>query len=114
MAVLAVDAQSIHAAFMTTEVKSARRAWPKLPRPCGVDELKEDREMSTKIKLVLAAAIILGAASPAFAGWVVPCSLDGVNPYRHHRIFRHSAIAWDYGFFRSTDGAWLVRADCHR
>jgi hypothetical protein len=67
--------------------------------------------MWTKTKLVLAAAIILGAASPALAGWVVPCSLDGVNPYRHHRIFRHPAIASDYG---SPDGAWLVHPGCHR
>jgi hypothetical protein len=70
--------------------------------------------MLTKTKLALAAILILGAASPAFAGWLVPCSLDGVNPHRHHRIFRHPGIAWDYGFVRSLDGTWLVRPGCHR
>jgi hypothetical protein len=70
--------------------------------------------MSTKSKIALAATIMLGTASAAFAGHVMPCSLDGVNPYRHHRIFRHPEVAREYGFVRSTGDTWLVVPNCHR
>jgi hypothetical protein len=70
--------------------------------------------MSIKLKMALAAAIFLGTASAAVGGRVMPCSLDGVNPYRHHKIFRHPAIARDYGFVRSTNDTWLVEPNCHR
>ena len=44
--------------------------------------------MLTKIKLALAAVLVLGAASTAFAGgYVVPGSMDGVNPAYHPRWF---------------------------
>jgi hypothetical protein len=39
--------------------------------------------MSTKIKIVFAAALVLGTTSAAFAGHVVPGSMDGVNPAYH-------------------------------
>jgi hypothetical protein len=44
--------------------------------------------MLTKIKLALAAALVLGTASTALAGgYVVPGSMDGVNPAYHPRWF---------------------------
>ena len=44
--------------------------------------------MLIKIKLALAATLVLGAASTAFAaGYVVPGSMDGVNPAYHPRWF---------------------------
>jgi hypothetical protein len=39
-------------------------------------------------------------------GFVIPCSLDGVNPVYHPRIFGNPAVARSYGFVRSRDGAW--------
>ena len=39
--------------------------------------------MSTKTRIVFAAALILGTTSVAFAGHVVPGSIDGVNPAYH-------------------------------
>jgi hypothetical protein len=39
--------------------------------------------MSTKTRIVFAAALILGTTSAAFAGHVVPGSMDGVNPAYH-------------------------------
>jgi hypothetical protein len=71
--------------------------------------------MSTWTKIALAAAIIFGTASAAPGkGFVMPCSLDGVNPQRHHRIFRHLEIARAYGFVESAGGIWYVQAGCHR
>jgi hypothetical protein len=69
--------------------------------------------MSTKLEIALAATIFLGTASAAFGGRVMPCSLDGVNPYRHHKIFRHPDVAREYGFVRSAN-VWLVEPKCHR
>ena len=44
--------------------------------------------MLTKIKLALAAVLVLGAASSALAGGTVePGSMDGVNPAYHPRWF---------------------------
>jgi hypothetical protein len=43
--------------------------------------------MLTKTKLVLAAALMLGTASAASAGYVLPGSMDGVNPAYHPRWF---------------------------
>jgi hypothetical protein len=47
-------------------------------------------------------------------GFVLPCSLDGVNPVYHPKIFGNPAAAAAYGFVRSRDGAWYVRPNCHR
>jgi hypothetical protein len=42
----------------------------------------------TNIKLVLAAALVLSTASTALArGYVLPGSMDGVNPVDHPRWF---------------------------
>jgi hypothetical protein len=43
--------------------------------------------MLTKTKIVLAAALMLGTASAALAGSVMPGSMDGVNPAYHPRWF---------------------------
>ena len=84
--------------------------------------------MSNKAKLALAAALIssavIGAASSALAsndndggnetgGYVVPGSLDGVNPVYHPGIFGNPAVARSYGFYQSRDGSWHVRPDWH-
>jgi hypothetical protein len=48
-------------------------------------------------------------------GWVVPCSLDGVNPVYHPSIFANPRIAREqYGFIRSRDGTWHVEKNCVR
>jgi hypothetical protein len=76
------------------------------------------------VALAVAAAVsILGAASAAAGdrdrgnrerGYVVPCSLDGVNPAYHPEIFGNAATAYAFGFVRSRGGAWQVRPSCHR
>ena len=48
-------------------------------------------------------------------GFVVPCSLDGVNPAYHPSIFGNPAVARaEYGFIRSRDGSWQVERGCVR
>jgi hypothetical protein len=78
-------------------------------------------------KALIVAAIatalgILGAASAAASdhngnqdrprAYVLPCSLDGVNPAYHPEIFGNVAAAASYGFIRSADGTWRVRPGC--
>ena len=73
---------------------------------------------------VTAALSVLGISSAAASscrddpsqcgGFVKPCSLDGVNPVYHPRIFGNPAFARAvYGFVRSRDGAWHVVPNCH-
>jgi hypothetical protein len=65
---------------------------------------------------------VLGTASQALAGsnryprggFVMPGSLDGVNPAYHRDIFGNPAVAYAYGFVQSRDGTWHVRADWRR
>jgi hypothetical protein len=47
-------------------------------------------------------------------GYVVPCSLVGVNPVYHPDIFGNAASAYAFGFVRSRDGTWQVVSNCHR
>jgi hypothetical protein len=48
-------------------------------------------------------------------GFVIPCSLDGVNPAYHSSIFGNPRIAREeYGFIRSRDGIWHVEKNCVR
>jgi hypothetical protein len=47
-------------------------------------------------------------------GFVMPCSLDGVNPVHHPDIFGDPAVARSYGFVRSPNGGWQVQKDCRR
>jgi hypothetical protein len=79
--------------------------------------------MLTKIKIAVAAALILGTASATLAGqddrddeggFVIPCSLVGVNPVFHPDIFGNPAVAREYGFVKSRDGSWQVEKSCAR
>jgi hypothetical protein len=45
-------------------------------------------------------------------GSVVRCSLDGVNPAVHPKIFGNVAVARSYGFVKAPDGSWHVMANC--
>jgi hypothetical protein len=46
-------------------------------------------------------------------GFVVPCSLSGVNPAFHPEIFGNPAVAArEYGFVKSRDGTWQVQDNC--
>jgi len=47
-------------------------------------------------------------------GFVVPCSLDGVNPAYHPEVFGNAAAARSMGFFQTPDGVWHVLPGCHR
>jgi hypothetical protein len=81
--------------------------------------------MTRKKALVALAVItalgILGAA-PAAAGsdrgrepYVVPCSMDGVNPVYHPRIFGNPAFAKAYyGFVQGRDHTWHVEPNCKK
>jgi hypothetical protein len=75
-----------------------------------------------KAFIALCAAIVLGVlgtVSGALAGperyprggFVMPGSLDGVNPAYHPGIFGNPAVARAYGFVQSRDGTWHVRGD---
>jgi hypothetical protein len=77
--------------------------------------------MWSKTKIAFATILILGTASAALAGsentenrggFVIPCSLDGVNPAYHPRIFGELAVARQYGFVKSRDGSWQVEKHC--
>ena len=48
------------------------------------------------------------------SGFVVPCSLDGVNPALHPEVFGNATTAHSFGFFQAPDHSWHVRPDCHR
>ena len=74
---------------------------------------------------VITAPAVLGISSAAGStcredpsqcgGFVLPCSLDGVNPVHHPHIFGNPAFAYAvYGFVRSRDGAWHVENHCVR
>jgi hypothetical protein len=48
-------------------------------------------------------------------GFVIPCSLAGVNPAFHPEIFSDPFLAREeYGFIRSRDGTWQVERNCAR
>jgi hypothetical protein len=70
---------------------------------------------------VTAALSILDAASAAAGSdrdrgrdsCVVPCSLDGVNPVYHPRIFWQSGLRQAYyGFVQGRDRTWHVIPNC--
>jgi hypothetical protein len=78
------------------------------------------------VMLVITAALgVLGTASAVakddmdqrgdtHGGSVVPCDLSGVNPVHHPEIFGNPAVARQFGFVRSADGAWHVQDGCLR
>ena len=52
---------------------------------------------------------------PSCRGFVLPCSLDGVNPAYHPSIFGNPTLArQQYGFIRSPNGTWHVEKSCVR
>jgi ABC-type sugar transport system substrate-binding protein len=72
--------------------------------------MNTSQKMLTKTKMALAAALTLAAASAAMAnerdddrgGYVVPGSMEGVNPVYHPGIFGDAAAAAKaYGFVAS-------------
>jgi hypothetical protein len=79
-----------------------------------------------KALVVAAITTALGIlfASSAFAsdrgsrgrerGYVVPCSLVGVNPAYHPQIFGNPAAAKAYGFVQGPDRVWRVEGNCRR
>jgi hypothetical protein len=75
----------------------------------------------------LTALCVLGSSSIASAfddcegyyyrcrGFVIPCSLEGVNPVHHPSTFGNPTLArQQYGFIRSPDGTWHVERNCVR
>jgi hypothetical protein len=78
--------------------------------------------MWTKTKIALAALLMFGTASAALAGdqtderggYVMPGSLDGVNPAYHPGIFGNPSVARSYGFVKSRNGTWHVQSGWHR
>jgi hypothetical protein len=78
--------------------------------------------MSKRSLTALAAGLfVLGSMTPGAAqydyehnqgGFVKPCSLDGVNPSYHPKIFGNPAVAHSYGFVRARDGRWQVSPGC--
>jgi hypothetical protein len=72
---------------------------------------------------VTSTIVVLGAPSAAWASYdydregprVVPCSLVGVNPVYHPRIFGNPAFAKaNYGFVQGRDHTWHVIPNCRK
>jgi hypothetical protein len=85
------------------------------------------RTSALALAATVAALGVLGRPSTALAqydcdyfyrrchGFVVPCSLDGVNPAVHPSIFGNPVLAREqFGFIRSRDGTWHVERNCVR
>jgi hypothetical protein len=82
--------------------------------------------MNEKKALALLAAVValsvLGTVSAQAlhhsnrkGGFVIPCSLVGVNPVFHPEVFSDPFLAREeYGFVRSRDGTWQVERNCAR
>jgi hypothetical protein len=78
-------------------------------------------EKMALVALAISALSILGGASAAVGSdrnggrrsCVVPCSLGGVNPVYHPRIFGNPAFAKSYyGFVQGPDHTWHVMPNC--
>ena len=83
-----------------------------------------ERGKKGTVLLAIAAALAIGI-SPATAnesapdhedtgGAVTPCSLDGINPAYHPKVFGNPAVARTYGFVKALDGTWHVLPNCRR
>jgi hypothetical protein len=80
--------------------------------------------MKAFVVLAVTVALSFLGAAPEAAGsdhdrgrgpYVVPCSLDGVNPAYHPRIFGNPAFAKAYyGFVQGRDHTWHVEPNCKR
>jgi hypothetical protein len=92
----------------------------------GESEVQEETAMNGQKTLVVLAVAALGFIGGASAlasdhpnrgrerGYVLPCSLDGVNPAYHPEIFGNPAAARSYGFVLGTDRVWRVMSSCRR
>jgi hypothetical protein len=80
--------------------------------------------MLNKTKIALAAALVIGTASSALAGYVLPGSTDGVNPAYHPRWFpnypgvNNAPSGNPYAFAACFDAAGRIYyptsdSDCH-
>jgi hypothetical protein len=100
-------------------------------RPYLIEAVGSDQEETAMngnrafvVVAIMTAVGVLGVASAAASdhergssrerGYVVPCSLAGVNPVYHPEIFGNAAAAYAFGFVRSRDGSWQVHPNCHR
>jgi hypothetical protein len=76
--------------------------------------------------VIVGIALVLGVLGVASAGasdrgdrsrergFVLPCSLDGVNPSYHPDIFGNPAVARSFGFVQGPDHVWHVVSGCRR
>jgi hypothetical protein len=80
------------------------------------------RDKAFVVIAITTALGILGTASAAASdrdgrgvprGYVVPCSLNGVNSVYPPDIFGDPAAARSFGFVRSRDGVWHVIPNCN-
>ena len=63
--------------------------------------------------LSITAAALAGSDRRPRGGFVMPCSLTGVNPVYHPRIFGNPAFAKAYyGFVQGWDHTWHVIPNC--
>jgi len=81
-----------------------------------------NRDKAFVVIAITTGLVIRGTASAAASdrtdrgvprGYVVPCSLVGVNPVYHPEIFGDPAAARSFGFVRSRDGVWHVIPNCN-
>ena len=79
------------------------------------------RNRAFLVAAITTALGVLGAASALASdrhdrgrerGYVVPCSLVGVNPVYHPEIFGNPAAARSYGFVLGPDRVWRVESGC--
>jgi hypothetical protein len=77
-----------------------------------------DTHLLTKMKCVLATALVPGTATGAMArgtnGSVMLGSLDGVNPADHPAIFDNPGVAASYAFVKTSHGWAVARSHVHR
>jgi hypothetical protein len=87
--------------------------------------MRENSGKKVFVAFAAVAALTLGVVSATAAndrddrghergGFVVPCSLDGVNPAFHPEVFGNAATALSFGFVQGPDRVWRVRPDCRR
>jgi hypothetical protein len=93
-----------------------------------VETMGEAKLVAKSVMLAIAAALTVGTVGGVGAakandhddhgrergGFVIACSLDGVNPAFHPEVFANAATARSMGFFQSPDGVWHVLPGCRR
>jgi hypothetical protein len=84
----------------------------------SIHQSSRSDKMLTKAGCVITTIMLIGAVPAALAGdqteerggYVMPGSLDGVNPVYHPGIFGNPAVAKAYGFVQYPDHTWHVRS----